>query len=161
MIKLFRTRHGLVVLVDDIAHYLLSNTQLVDLLQEDSPAVVIRRMIGAGDVMRSDKPDEDSLLPPIDHQEVWASGVTYRRSCNARLEESAHGGGLLFNTDTRRMFTSCPTRSDSCIRVELLDEHGVAMPSWSDKKEVHEYVGSTIAVASLATDACVSHRCVF
>ncbi len=29
------------------------------------------------------------LLPPIDHQEVWAAGVTYKRSKTARMEESA------------------------------------------------------------------------
>jgi 2-dehydro-3-deoxy-D-arabinonate dehydratase len=28
------------------------------------------------------------LLPPIDQQEVWAAGVTYRRSRTARMEES-------------------------------------------------------------------------
>jgi 2-dehydro-3-deoxy-D-arabinonate dehydratase len=29
-----------------------------------------------------------SLLPPIDQQEVWAAGVTYKRSQTARMEES-------------------------------------------------------------------------
>jgi 2-dehydro-3-deoxy-D-arabinonate dehydratase len=29
------------------------------------------------------------LLPPIDQQEVWAAGVTYKRSQAARMEESA------------------------------------------------------------------------
>src|SRR6185503_11222952 len=28
------------------------------------------------------------LLPPIDNQEVWAAGVTYKRSRAARMEES-------------------------------------------------------------------------
>jgi 2-dehydro-3-deoxy-D-arabinonate dehydratase len=31
---------------------------------------------------------EVTLLPPIDHQEVWAAGVTYKRSQTARMEES-------------------------------------------------------------------------
>jgi 2-dehydro-3-deoxy-D-arabinonate dehydratase len=30
-----------------------------------------------------------NLLPPIDQQEVWAAGVTYKRSKTARMEESA------------------------------------------------------------------------
>ena len=30
-----------------------------------------------------------TLLPPIDNQEVWAAGVTYKRSRTARMEESA------------------------------------------------------------------------
>lgn len=29
-----------------------------------------------------------SLLPPVDRQEVWAAGVTYRRSQKARMDES-------------------------------------------------------------------------
>jgi len=43
-------------------------------------------------------PDKDfnldnTLLPPIVSQEVWASGVTYLRSKNARMEESKDAGG--------------------------------------------------------------------
>lgn len=29
-----------------------------------------------------------ALLPPVDHQEIWAAGVTYKRSRTARMEES-------------------------------------------------------------------------
>jgi 2-dehydro-3-deoxy-D-arabinonate dehydratase len=36
---------------------------------------------------------DPSLLPPIDHQEVWAAGVTYYRSRSARMEESESAGG--------------------------------------------------------------------
>ncbi len=36
---------------------------------------------------------EHLLLPPIGSQEVWASGVTYYRSRNARMEESKSAGG--------------------------------------------------------------------
>ncbi|MDE0736989.1 MAG: fumarylacetoacetate hydrolase family protein [Pirellulaceae bacterium] len=32
--------------------------------------------------------DAVTLLAPIDHQEVWAAGVTYKRSQTARMEES-------------------------------------------------------------------------
>ena len=36
---------------------------------------------------------EHLLLPPIGAQEVWASGVTYYRSRNARMEEAKTAGG--------------------------------------------------------------------
>lgn len=36
---------------------------------------------------------ENGLLPPIQSQEVWASGVTYLRSRDARMEESKEAGG--------------------------------------------------------------------
>ncbi|NEE04180.1 fumarylacetoacetate hydrolase family protein [Phytoactinopolyspora halotolerans] len=32
----------------------------------------------------------DRVLPPVDRQEVWASGVTYLRSRQGRVEESGH-----------------------------------------------------------------------
>ena len=38
-------------------------------------------------------PDESEFLPPIDLQEVWAAGVTYLKSRDARMEESQQSGG--------------------------------------------------------------------
>ncbi len=38
-------------------------------------------------------PDPATLLAPVGHQEVWASGVTYYRSRSARIEESKDAGG--------------------------------------------------------------------
>ena len=35
----------------------------------------------------------EDLLPPIESQEVWAAGVTYYRSRDARMEESKSAGG--------------------------------------------------------------------
>ncbi len=35
--------------------------------------------------------EEVRLLPPVDSQEIWAAGVTYRRSRTARMEESEQG----------------------------------------------------------------------
>ena len=37
--------------------------------------------------------DPATLQPPIEHQEVWAAGVTYYRSRSARIEESKDAGG--------------------------------------------------------------------
>jgi 2-dehydro-3-deoxy-D-arabinonate dehydratase len=39
------------------------------------------------------QPTTEELLAPIDAQEVWAAGVTYFRSRDARMEESADAGG--------------------------------------------------------------------
>jgi 2-dehydro-3-deoxy-D-arabinonate dehydratase len=39
---------------------------------------------------------EEEILPPIGSQEVWAAGVTYMRSRNARMEESKESGGATF-----------------------------------------------------------------
>ncbi len=40
--------------------------------------------------------DASTILAPIGDQEVWASGVTYYRSRNARIEESKDAGGGTF-----------------------------------------------------------------
>ena len=39
---------------------------------------------------------EEEILPPIGSQEVWAAGVTYMRSRNARMEEAKESGGATF-----------------------------------------------------------------
>jgi len=36
--------------------------------------------------------NDDSILPPIGNQEVWAAGVTYLKSRDARMEESQSSG---------------------------------------------------------------------
>ncbi len=40
------------------------------------------------------EPSKPHLLAPLDTQEVWAAGVTYQRSREARMEESADGGSF-------------------------------------------------------------------
>jgi 2-dehydro-3-deoxy-D-arabinonate dehydratase len=46
------------------------------------------------------------LLPPIDTQEVWASGVTYSRSRDARMEESTQKDvyDLVYDADRPELF---------------------------------------------------------
>ena len=58
---------------------------LSDLLAADDPMTTIAALPSDDPV-----PIDDSVrwLPPIDHQEVWAAGVTYKRSQTARMEES-------------------------------------------------------------------------
>lgn len=59
---------------------------LFEILESDNPyeaaefLTVPDKAFAAGSV---------KLLPPIDRQEVWAAGVTYKRSRTARMEESA------------------------------------------------------------------------
>jgi 2-dehydro-3-deoxy-D-arabinonate dehydratase len=58
---------------------------LGDVLHADDPAGLARSL--AGD--ESFPAGEVTLLAPVDRQEVWAAGVTYRRSKVARESESA------------------------------------------------------------------------
>ncbi len=59
---------------------------LFDILQSADPAAVVRKLMAGAPSRQSI--DSVALLAPIDRQEVWAAGVTYRRSQVARMEES-------------------------------------------------------------------------
>ncbi len=51
-----------------------------------------------------------ALLAPVDEQEVWASGVTYRRSATARVEESSVGDvyELVYEAQRPELFLKAP-----------------------------------------------------
>jgi 2-dehydro-3-deoxy-D-arabinonate dehydratase len=59
---------------------------LAEILASDDPAALARFMVDEH-APRIPLP-QALLLPPIDQQEVWAAGVTYKRSRTARMEES-------------------------------------------------------------------------
>ncbi|HEX3870083.1 MAG TPA: fumarylacetoacetate hydrolase family protein, partial [Pirellulales bacterium] len=64
------------------SHY----TSLADIFESDDPAATARLLIDP-----KSQPlaiESITLLPPVDQQEVWAAGVTYKRSRAARMEES-------------------------------------------------------------------------
>jgi 2-dehydro-3-deoxy-D-arabinonate dehydratase len=50
------------------------------------------------------------LLAPVDKQEVWASGVTYRHSATARVEESSVGDvyELVYEAERPELFLKAP-----------------------------------------------------
>lgn len=57
---------------------------LTDLLDADDPLATVDALPSSEPILLS----HVNLLPPIDRQEVWAAGVTYKRSQTARMEES-------------------------------------------------------------------------
>lgn len=63
---------------------------LTDILEADDPQEVAEFLT---DTKGKPLPaSEVQLLAPIDNQEVWAAGVTYKRSRTARMEESGIAG---------------------------------------------------------------------
>ena len=60
---------------------------LSSILHSDSPIETVRQLI---DTSRRDplSTADVTWLPPVDAQEIWAAGVTYKRSQTARMEES-------------------------------------------------------------------------
>jgi 2-dehydro-3-deoxy-D-arabinonate dehydratase len=81
---------GAIGLVEQDAVAILAATgeypTLAPILESSDPAAVARSLRGQG--AHSQSLAGTTLLAPIDHQEVWAAGVTYRRSQVARMEES-------------------------------------------------------------------------
>ena len=59
---------------------------LSDILESESPTEFVRK--GLTHSREQHAVRDVKLLAPIDHQEVWAAGVTYLRSKSARMEES-------------------------------------------------------------------------
>jgi 2-dehydro-3-deoxy-D-arabinonate dehydratase len=58
---------------------------LSELLHADDPAGLVRSLLSSATAVTR---DAVKFLPPLDSQEVWAAGVTYKRSKVAREEES-------------------------------------------------------------------------
>jgi 2-dehydro-3-deoxy-D-arabinonate dehydratase len=69
----------------DLEDYVGMRT-LSDVLHSDNPGGVAHDLID--DTARNVPLNELALLAPIDRQEVWAAGVTYKRSQEARERES-------------------------------------------------------------------------
>ena len=88
--KLYRTQHGILAEREDQL-YPINTQSWDDLVAREDLAAHIRGLLEtAKPFCGAVLPD---LLPPIGSQEVWAAGVTYYRSRNARMEESKSAGG--------------------------------------------------------------------
>lgn len=86
--------------------------RLSDILHSDSPADLAKSLIDS--TIAPVSLDIVSFLVPIDSQEVWAAGVTYKRSQVARMEESKSGAdhyAMVYTADRPEIFfKSTPTR---------------------------------------------------
>jgi 2-dehydro-3-deoxy-D-arabinonate dehydratase len=88
--KLYRSRHG--ILAEHAGRvYVLNASSWDHLVTREDLSDYLNRVTGAAQPVETLVPQD--LLPPIGSQEVWAAGVTYYRSRNARMEESKGAGG--------------------------------------------------------------------
>ncbi len=82
-------QHGVALVEEDRLRPLAASAEfpaLTQILEAADPAAVVQLLASAE--APSTPLADAALLPPIDDQEVWAAGVTYRRSQTARMEES-------------------------------------------------------------------------
>jgi 2-dehydro-3-deoxy-D-arabinonate dehydratase len=78
---------------------------LADILHAADPVGLVEQITDR----RAEALSSDAVvfLAPIDRQEVWAAGVTYKRSQVARMEESEHGAShydLVYSADRPELF---------------------------------------------------------
>jgi 2-dehydro-3-deoxy-D-arabinonate dehydratase len=85
---------GLVVEVGHEARRVTADPRgaIDELFLADDPAALARAWFDAGSATSAVESDG----APIGHQEVWACGVTYLRSRDARMVESEQSGGAVF-----------------------------------------------------------------
>ena len=102
--KLFKTSAG-IILENEKGNFLL-HTDFDELINHDNLHLYLS-------AQASNKIDVDwneiKILAPIGKQELWASGVTYLRSRDARMEESKDAGGAdfyskVYNADRPELF---------------------------------------------------------
>jgi 2-dehydro-3-deoxy-D-arabinonate dehydratase len=84
---------------------------LSDFLHADDPAALVAAHLDASD---PGMPlDTVEMLAPLDEQEVWAAGVTYKRSREARERESAGAArfyDLVYNAERPELFFKATPR---------------------------------------------------
>src|SRR6202012_558701 len=95
--KLFKTRKGNLLnqgdtfwVLDEAWDQLINRSNLHGYLQSVLPGAKMLSPVEADVLLNSE------LLAPVGMQEVWAAGVTYLRSRDARMEESKDSGGADF-----------------------------------------------------------------
>jgi 2-dehydro-3-deoxy-D-arabinonate dehydratase len=94
--KLFKTPKENIVFTNKQA-YKLPNTDWDSLLNNDNIVQELPRFFSDSNQISITEGELNAIaLPPIQSQEVWASGVTYYRSKTARMEESKESGGSSF-----------------------------------------------------------------
>jgi 2-dehydro-3-deoxy-D-arabinonate dehydratase len=90
--KLYRTRSG--VVAEEWGRAFVLDVAWDELFRAADPAArALEEFARAGKAGEGTAIDEQALLAPIGSQEVWAAGVTYYRSRDARMEESKTSAG--------------------------------------------------------------------
>ncbi len=95
--KLFRTKQGNVL--EASGKYYHMDQPWDELVNRENLYTYLEKATASEKEVSTGKDEgwlEKGILPPIGSQEVWAAGVTYLRSRNARMEESKESGGADF-----------------------------------------------------------------
>lgn len=125
MYSIYRTEAGSTIEKEGSC-ILSANFCFDSLFSSDDPLEYVQSLYLSGNAAEI---PNGSLMPPIGHQEIWAAGVTYFRSRDARMEESESSGGdrfydMVYDADRPELFfkaTAERTRGHGdkvCIRSD-------------------------------------------
>lgn len=93
--KLYRTKRGAVAALNN--QYFLLPGNWVDILNRKGlHAKLMSEIATLAPSIEAISFIQDELLQPVDNQEIWAAGVTYYRSKEARMDESKKSGASVF-----------------------------------------------------------------
>lgn len=94
--KLYRTTAGIIA-EKAAKFYTLSDENWDTFINDDALFDKLNKLLADMEPSASAEASiGESLLPPVQNQEIWASGVTYFRSKLGRQEESKDSGGATF-----------------------------------------------------------------
>jgi 2-dehydro-3-deoxy-D-arabinonate dehydratase len=91
--KLYRTNLGPMIEFKGLWHTVPDLSWDAIFALPDPRRLLLDGVNSPRDVRRQSAPTATDILAPIGSQEVWAAGVTYLRSREARKEEAKTGGG--------------------------------------------------------------------
>ena len=125
MYSIYRTEAGSTIEKEGSC-ILSANFSFDSLFSSDDPLEYVQSQYLSGNAAEI---PNGSLMPPIGNQEIWAAGVTYFRSRDARMEESESSGGdrfydMVYDADRPELFfkaTAERTRGhgdEVCIRSD-------------------------------------------
>ncbi len=93
--KIYKTTTGIFIQKGD-KYFLLQNQDWDDLINRDELFAYLSTFIASKSPIEVEVFKKVSLKAPIQQQEIWAAGVTYWRSREARMEEAKDSGGADF-----------------------------------------------------------------
>lgn len=94
--KIYKTRNGILIEENQQGYLITDKDWDTFILRENLLQELKQELPYLTPVHNKEWLLHHALLPPIGKQEIWASGVTYFRSKEARMEESEKSGGSIF-----------------------------------------------------------------
>ncbi len=92
---MYRTAQA-IVLESDEKKYIANHTDWDSFINRANLFEFLKSEISKSKPVTEDWFQQQEILAPIQNQEIWAAGVTYMRSRDARMEESKDAGGGTF-----------------------------------------------------------------